>query len=317
MRIIYLGTPEFAVPTLEKLIAWKEAEVVAVVTQPDRPAGRGHHVYAPPTKLVADAHKIEVMQPEKLSKDTAVVDRMRALKPDVLVMAAFGQILKADVLELAPMKVLNLHGSLLPKYRGAAPINWSIINGEEHTGNTTMFSEAGVDTGPMLLKQVVPIAAETTAEDLARTMSITGATLVLDTLKQLQAGTLKSERQDDSQATMAPRLTKEMGVLDWTKSAVDLHNLVRGLVPWPGTWSYLAGAPLKVQSCRVLLTDSSGEKHKPGTLIVDADRVMVTCGANGQELVELLEVQPANKAKMKARDWVNGARITSGVILGI
>jgi methionyl-tRNA formyltransferase len=316
MRIIYLGTPEFAVPTLEKLLAWKEAEVVALVTQPDRPAGRGRHVFAPPTKIVAEAKKIEVLQPEKLSKDRAVVDRMRELKPDVLVMAAFGQILKPEVLEMAPMKVVNLHGSLLPKYRGAAPINWSIINGDAHTGNTTMFTEAGVDTGPMLLKQVVPIGPETTAEDLTTTMSITGAALVLDTLQRLQAGTLKPERQDDSQATMAPRLTKEMGVLDWTKSAVELHNLVRGLVPWPGTWSYHSGAPLKVQSCRVLLTDSSGERHKPGTLIVDPDRIMITCGATGQELLELLEVQPANKAKMKARDWVNGARITSGVVLG-
>lgn len=316
MRIIYLGTPEFAVPTFEKLIAWKEAEVVALVTQPDRPAGRGRHVFAPPTKLVAQAHGIEVLQPEKLSKAKDVVERMRQLKPDVLVMAAFGQILKNEVLEMAPMRVINLHASLLPQYRGAAPINWAIINGDEQTGNTTMVTEAGVDTGPMLLKQVVPIGPETTAEDLTNTMAITGATLVVDTLKQLQAGTLKPTPQDDAKATMAPRLTKEMGVLDWRKSSFELHNLIRGLVPWPGTWSFISGAVLKVLSARTLLTDSSGQRHQPGTVIVDSDRVMVTCGADGAELLELIDVQPANKSQMKARDWVNGARISSGAVLG-
>ncbi|HEY9793639.1 MAG TPA: methionyl-tRNA formyltransferase [Candidatus Obscuribacterales bacterium] len=316
MRIIYLGTPEFAVPTLEKLISWPEAEVVGLVTQPDRPAGRGKHIFAPPTKIVAQQRNIAIMQPEKLSRSPDVVQQMRDLKPDILVMVAFGQILKKEVLEMAPMGVLNLHGSLLPKLRGAAPINWAIINGETITGNTTMFTEAGVDTGPMLLKQNVPIGPDTTAEDLAHTMSITGAQLVIDTLTQLKAGTLKPTRQDDSQATFAPRLEKEMGVIDWKKNSQDLHNWIRGLVPWPGTWTLHSGNVVKITQARAMLTDKPDKDRQPGTIVLDEDRVLVSCGGAGEELLELLEVQPANKSRMKARDWVNGAHIKSGTVLG-
>jgi methionyl-tRNA formyltransferase len=179
-----------------------------------------------------------------------------------------------------------------------------------------MFSDSGVDTGPMLLKQKVPIGPDTTAEDLALTMSVTGASLIKQTLEQLQAGTLNAIKQDDAQATFAPRLTKEMGELDWSKSAQDLHNLVRGLVPWPGTWSYHNGAPLKIIHTRTILGDTPDSTTKPGTLIIDHDRVMVACGEGGKELLEILEVQPANKSKMQARDWVNGFRITSGTVLG-
>ena len=256
------------------------------------------------------------MQPEKLSRSPDVVQQMRDLKPDIIVMVAFGQILKNEVLQLAPMGVLNLHGSLLPKLRGAAPINWAIINGEPYTGNTTMFSEAGVDTGPALLKQRVPIGPDTTAEDLAQTMSITGAVLVIETLTQLQSGVLKPTRQDDAHATFAPRLTKDMGVLDWTKSSQDLHNLIRGLVPWPGTWSLHNNAVLKVNTARAMITDKPAAPVKPGTIVIEDDRIMVACGNQGEELLELLEVQPANKAKMPAKDWVNGAHVKAGTVLG-
>lgn len=316
MRIIYLGTPEFAVPTLEKLFAWPKAEVVGLVTQPDRPAGRGKHIFAPPTKLVAQAHDVPIFQPEKLSRSPEIVQSMRDLKPDILVMVAFGQILKKEVLEMAPMGVLNLHGSLLPKLRGAAPINWAVINGDSFTGNTTMFSDSGVDTGGMLLKQKVPIGPDTTSEDLAHTMSIVGAQLVIDTLIQLDAGTLKATVQDDSQATFAPRLTKEMGVIDWKKPSLELHNLIRGLVPWPGSWTYLNGAVLKVITARNVLSDQPEKGMPPGTVVIDDERLLVACGPDGKELLELIEVQPANKAKMKARDWVNGAHIKSGLLLG-
>ena len=316
MRIVYLGTPEFAVPTLEKLISSPAHEVVALVTQPDRPAGRGKHIFPPPTKVVAQAHGIEVLQPEKLSRSPDVVERMRQLKPDVLVMVAFGQILKKDVLTLAPFGVVNLHGSLLPKLRGAAPINWAIINGEVETGNTTMISDEGVDTGVMLLQQKVPIAPDASAEDLAHTMAVTGATLILQTLDQLAAGTLKPTPQDNAQATFAPRLSKDMGIINWRKSANDLHNLVRGLSPWPGTWTYINGQVLKIVHVTPMLGAQADGKTAPGTLVVDHERIMVACGENGEDLLELLEVQPANKAKMKARDWVNGARIASGTHLG-
>jgi methionyl-tRNA formyltransferase len=317
MRIIYLGTPEFAVPTLERLISWPHGEVVAVVTQPDRPAGRGRHVFAPPTKLLAEAHGIKVLQPEKLSKSPDVVQAMRDLNPDILVMVAFGQILKKDVLTMAPHGVVNLHGSLLPELRGAAPINWAIINGKTQTGNTTMFSDSGVDTGKMLLKQKVPIGPDMTAEELAETMSVVGADLVIETLERIRNGTIEPQVQDDSLATFAPRLTKDMGQIDWKKSAQEIHNLVRGLYPWPGTFTHLNGAVLKVVSTRTVSGSAGGAGTAPGTIVVEGGKVMVTCGADGSELLELVEVQPINKAKMSARDWMNGARLKSGVLVGV
>jgi methionyl-tRNA formyltransferase len=317
MRIIYLGTPEFAVPTLEKLIAWPHGEVVAVVTQPDRPAGRGRHIFAPPTKMVAEAHGIKVFQPEKLSRAPEVVLGMKELNPDVLVMVAFGQILKKEVLTLAPHGVLNLHGSLLPKLRGAAPINWAIINGETQTGNTTMYSDSGVDTGPMLLKQKVPIGPDMNAEELAETMSLAGADLVIETLERIRNNTIEPVVQDDSQATFAPRLTKEMGLIDWKRSAQEIHNWVRGLYPWPGTYTHLNGAVLKVVATRTTIGGSAPPGSAPGTMVVDGGKVMVTCGPDGRDLIELLEVQPPNKARMSAKDWVNGARLKTGIAVGV
>jgi methionyl-tRNA formyltransferase len=317
MRIIYLGTPEFAVPTLEKLIAWPHGEVVAVLTQPDRPAGRGRHIFAPPTKMIAEAQGIPVLQPEKLSRSPDVVQAMRDLSPDILVMVAFGQILKKEVLTMAPMGVLNLHGSLLPKYRGAAPINWAIINGESTTGNTTMFSDSGVDTGAMLLKQKVPIGPETTAEELAETMSVAGADLVIETLDKLRTKAIEPIAQDDSQATFAPRLTKEMGLIDWKKSSTEIHNLVRGLFPWPGTHTLLNGAVLKVMTTRTIVGGTAPTGTTPGTIMLDAGKVLVSCGTAGDDLLELIEVQPINKARMSAKDWVNGSRLKSGVLVGV
>lgn len=317
MRIIYLGTPEFAVPTLEKLIAWPHGEVVAVVTQPDRPAGRGRHLFAPPTKLLAEAHSIPVLQPEKLSKSPDVVQAMRDLQPDIMVMVAFGQILKKEVLTMAPHGVMNLHGSLLPKLRGAAPINWAIINGETHTGNTTMFSDSGVDTGKILLKQKVPIGPDMTAEELAETMSVAGAELVIETLERIRNGTIEPLVQDDSLATFAPRLSKDMGQIDWKKSAQEIHNLVRGLSPWPGTFTLMNGAVLKVVSTRTVSGSVDGAGTTPGTIVSDSGKVLVACGTTGDDWLELLEVQPPGKARMSARDWMNGARLKSGVLVGI
>lgn len=317
MRIIYLGTPEFAVPTLEKLLAWPHCQVVAAVTQPDRPAGRGKHIFAPPVKLLAEAHNIPVFQPERLSRSPDVVQGMRDLNPDILVMVAFGQILKKEVLTMAPLGVLNLHGSLLPKYRGAAPINWSIINGETVTGNTTMFSDSGVDTGMMLLKQEVPIGPDTTAEELSETMSRAGADLVIDTLERLRNKTIQPVAQNDAEATFAPRLTKDMGSIDWKKSGQEIHNLVRGLYPWPGTFTHLNGQVLKIITTRTTIGGSVPDGAAPGTLIVEGGKVLIACGENGRDLLELVEVQPTNKARMPAKDWVNGTRLKSGIAVGV
>lgn len=317
MRIIYLGTPEFAVPTLEKLLAWQHCKVVAVVTQPDRPAGRGKHIFAPPTKMVAEAHNIPVLQPEKLSRSPDVVQAMRDYQPDILVMVAFGQILKKEVLTMSPLGVLNLHGSLLPKYRGAAPINWAIINGETTTGNTTMFSDSGVDTGPMLLKQKIPITADMNAEELSETMSRAGADLVIETLERLRTKSIQPIVQDDSEATFAPRLTKEMGLIDWNKSAQEIHNLVRGLYGWPGTYTMFNAGVLKIVSTRTTIGGTVPSGTKSGTIFVEAGKVMVACGTAGDDMLELIDVQPPNKSRMSAKDWANGARLKTGVAVGV
>lgn len=312
MRIIYLGTPEFAVPTLEALLCDPEFEVVAVVCQPDRPKGRGNKMEAPPTKQVAEKHGIKVFQPIALAKAPEVVEAMSELKPDILVMVAFGQILKKAVLTLAPLGVVNVHGSLLPKLRGAAPINWAIINGDTMTGVTTMFTEAGVDTGPMLLKAEIPISEEMTASELSKTMSHVGAALLIDTLKRLKAGTLEPQRQDDSQFTYAPILTKEMGHLDFTRGAKDLHNLVRGLTPWPSTYAKLGGATVKIIKTRPA---DKGAPANCGTIFNEHGRLFVACGENGEERLEILTLQPESRGQMEAKNWLNGVRLEEGACL--
>lgn len=309
MKVIFLGTPEFAVPALERLIAWPECSVVALVTQPDRPSGRGNKVVPPPTKVVAQAHDIPVLQPEKLSKAPDIVQAMKDLVPDVLVTVAFGQILRKDVLYMAQHGVVNVHGSLLPKYRGAAPINWALINGETVTGVTTMFSDPGIDTGKMLLKREIPLTEDTNADELANIMAAVGADVLIDTLQGLKNGTIEAVAQDDAGATMAPRLSREMGQIDWSRSAQELHNLARGLFPWPGTFCQFKGTPLKVRRTRAGKPSTAATA---GDIVAVGDSVVVACGADGTDRLELIEVQPANRAPMKARDWANGAHIKPG-----
>jgi len=313
MRVIFLGTPDFAVPTLEKLIAWPEAEVVAVVAQPDRPAGRGNKLRKPATAQVAEAHGIQLLQPEKLSRSPETVEAMRVLEPDVLVMVAFGQILKKPVLYMAPHGVVNLHGSLLPKYRGAAPINWAIINGETTTGITTMFSDEGVDTGKMLLKRDVAIGPNATAGEIALELAVIGADLVIETLARLKDGRLEPQAQDDGLATYAPLLKKEMGRIDWSGPAQDIHNLVRGLMPWPGSYAQFQGAQLKITRTAPA-TLKRPESVAPGTITSVAGSITVACGADGRDRLELLEVKPENRGAMKARDWANGVRLQTGTV---
>lgn len=315
MRIIFLGTPEFAVPTLERLITWPKGEVVAVVCQPDRPSGRGRNVFPPPVKLVAQAHGITVLQPEKLSKSPETVEAMRAKRPDVLVMVAFGQILKEPVLAMAQYGTVNIHGSLLPAYRGPAPINWAIINGEAETGITTMFSDKGVDTGKMLLKQAVPIDSDMDSEQLSATLSLVGADLLVATLEGLLTGSIQAETQDESKATYAPLLKKELGLIDWSKPAQSIHNLVRGLYGWPGTHSHFQGGSLKISRTKVAKLDLS-PAAQPGEVVSVGERLLVACGESTDTVLELLEVQPPNKARMPARDWANGVRLSVGTTFG-
>lgn len=318
MRIIFLGTPQIAVPTLEKLIDWPKGEVVAVVTQPDKPKGRGKHLHMPPTKIVAEDFGIPVLQPIKLSKSPETVQAMKDLQPEVLVMVAFGQILKQPVLEMAPYGVVNLHASLLPKLRGPAPINWAIINGESSTGITTMFTDAGVDTGDMLLKREVPIEKDMNAEELGQVLAKAGANLVIETLEHMLVGSLRPEKQDNDQSTHAPMMGKELGIIDWQKPAQSIHNLVRGLVPWPGTSTTFDGKPLKIVKTRLpyRLVDISGQTSKPGEIVNIDDVLTIACGEDGSDRLEIIDVQPANKARMHAKDWANGVHLKPGQVLG-
>ncbi len=313
MKVLFLGTPEFAVPILKALIEADDFQVVGCVCQPDRPKGRGNKVQAPPVKLVAEEHNIPVLQPNKLSRSPEIVEAMRNLNPDVLVMVAFGQILKKVVLEMAPHGVINLHGSVLPKLRGAAPINWAIINGETKSGITTMKTDAGVDTGAMLLKKEVDIDENMTAEDLGHVLSEVGAPLILETLRAIRDNTITPEPQDDSQATYAPILSRETGTVDWEKPARNIHDLVRGLQPWPGAFAIFRDAHLKLHKTRLVadtdLESIGFQSLAPGTIVLKGQRLFIACGAQGKERLELLEVQPENKAKQNANAWANGVRL--------
>jgi len=322
VRVIYLGTPEFAVPTLKRLIEESDFEVVAAVCQPDRPKGRGNKIVAPPVKQTAEAHGIPVLQPEKLAKAPEIVEAMRSYNADVIVMVAFGQILKEVVLKMPPFGVINLHGSLLPHYRGAAPINWSILNGDTVTGITTMQTEAGVDTGPMLLKAEVEIGENMTAPELAEALSNIGAELIIKTLRGLKDGSVKPEKQNDDLATFAPILTKEMAEIDWTKTSWHIHNQVRGLVPWPGTSTVFRGVPLKIVKTEMVKDANAKQaphstpvaaQHSslaPGTIVSAGKEVLIACGPDGKERLRLLTVKPQGKGDIEARNWVNGAHLT-------
>lgn len=309
IRVLFLGTPDFAVPTLKELINFKDTVVVGAVCQPDRPAGRGNKLHVPPVKEVALEHGIPVLQPEKLSKSPETVEAMRALSPDLIVMVAFGQILKKNVLDLPPLGVMNLHASVLPKYRGAAPINWSIINGDTESGITTMFSDPGVDTGPMLLKKSVAITDEMTSEDLAHQLSTIGSKLVIETIEKIIDGTLQPIVQDSSQATFAPMLSKELGHIDWTNGAKAVHDLARGLLPWPTAATSFRSTPTKILKTKV--HENGSAKLAPGTILRDGEKVLVACG-DGSERLELITVQPANKNRMDAKAWANGLRLADG-----
>ena len=318
MRIIYLGTPQFAVPTLKKLIDEPGVEVVACVTQPDRPSGRGNKLMPPPVKQTAIEHGIPVLQPQKLARAPEIVQAMRDLAPDLIVMVAFGQILKKEVLTLAPMGVINVHGSLLPKLRGAAPINWAIINGDTITGVTTMYTEAGVDTGPMLLKAEIPIDKEMSSIDLTETMSHVGADLLIATVRGIVDGSVHPERQDDAQATLAPILTKEMGKLDFSASAERMHDLIRGLKPWPATTARFRDIDLKILETRLAdastFIDGRPLRDMPqGSLAMSTDgqHLYVVCGEIAKSILELTVVQPPNKNRMKASDWARGQNLSN------
>ncbi|HUA01502.1 MAG TPA: methionyl-tRNA formyltransferase, partial [Candidatus Aquilonibacter sp.] len=245
LRIVFCGTPAFAVPSLQHLIAQPDFQVEAVVTQPDRPRGRGREMAAPAVKEAALAAGIPVFQPEKIKADSAY-DEIKRLAPDVVVIIAYGQIISQRLIDIPRLGWVNLHASLLPKYRGAAPINWAILNGETTTGLTTMQIDAGLDTGPMLLKYETEIGRDETAPELTVRLAEAGAPLIAETLRGLDGGTIRAIPQDHSEATLAPPLKKEDGRIDWWLSARKIHNRIRGLQPWPGAFTTFRG-----KSCQI------------------------------------------------------------------
>ncbi len=307
LRVVFMGTPEFACPTLQRLVE-RGHEVVAVVTQPDRPKGRGQKPVPPPVKELAERHGIQVLQPARV-RAPEFVEQLREIAPDLVVVVAFGQILPKSLLEIPRYGCINVHASLLPRYRGAAPLNWCIINGETETGVTTMLMDVGLDTGDMLVKKATPIDPEEDARSLHDRLSILGAEALDDTLGLLAAGRLSPEKQDDSLSCYAPMLKKEDGLIDWNREPVAVRNLVRGMNPWPGAFTYLDGKLVKV--FRVATGEGLGV---PGT-VLKADREGIEVACNGGSLI-LLELQLEGKKRLFARDFLAGCRIGPGTVLG-
>jgi methionyl-tRNA formyltransferase len=315
LRVAFLGSPEFAVPTLKALLLAED--VVCVVTQPDKPAGRGQKLVAPAVKLVAEQAGVPVLQPRS-ARTPELAQALRDLRPDVAVVVAYGKILPQQVLDVPAHGCLNVHASLLPKYRGAAPIQWAIIRGETATGVTIMQLDAGMDTGPMLLSRVVPIHEGETAGELSPRLAAAGAELMLVAMERLKAGALVATPQEHAQHTMAPLLTKDDGVIDWTRPAAEIVNRVRGVDPWPGAHTTLGGEPLKMW--RASLVPGSGA---PGEVLgVDATGLIVACGGEGAGghgaagAVAIRELQLPGRKRLDARALVAGRPIPAGTRLG-
>jgi methionyl-tRNA formyltransferase len=309
MKLVFCGTPAFAVPVLEAVLAAGH-EVALVVTQPDRAAGRGMEMNVPPVKRTALAHGIPVVQPDKIRNNLEFRAQLEAIAPDAILVVAYGRIIPQWMLEIPRFGNINLHGSLLPKYRGAAPIQWAIANGEPVTGVTTMLLEAGLDTGPMLLARSVPVGEEETAEDLFVSLSAIGAELMVQTLTGLEDGTVHPVAQDHALATLAPILTREDGWIDFTRTAKQNHDRWRGFQPWPGAHTLLRGKKLIVHRMRI--ADGTAPE---GELRVDGDRMIVGCA--GPSALELVEVQMEGKRRMPAAEFLRGFQVRSGERLGL
>ena len=301
-RVVFLGTPAFAVPSLAALA--RTEEVTLVVTNPDRPAGRGRALTIPPVKAEAERLGIPVYQPEKARHPDSVA-RIAAERPDLIVVVAYGQILPQEVLDIPKRMCINVHASLLPRYRGAAPIHWAIARGETVTGVTIMKMDPGMDTGPMLHVRTLPIGEDDTAETMFPRLSVLGAQALTEALGMLRRGTLVETPQDGTMATYAPMLQKEHGRIDWGKSAREVRNLVRGMTPWPTACAELDGKTLKVLSASV--REGNGERGE--ILSVDRDGIVVACGEGA---VRLEKVQPEGGRAMSAWEYAQGRRVRKG-----
>ncbi|MGD0920574.1 MAG: methionyl-tRNA formyltransferase [Terriglobia bacterium] len=307
MQLIFCGTPQFAVPTLEKLLA-EGFTIELVISQPDEPSGRGYEVKPPPVKQLAEKAGIRVFQPAKL-KDPATQEFLSRYRPDAIVVVAYGRIIPPWMIDLPRLGCINLHASLLPKYRGAAPIQWALIRGERVTGVTTMKIDPGMDTGGILLMREEEIREDDTAETLAERLSVLGADLMVETLHALERGEITPRPQDHSQATLAPMLKKEHGRIDWSLTAQEIAWRVRGLYPWPGAYTTFRGKNLHVWAAAVSPTPAAGPLE-PATLAAERGRLFVACGQGTQ--LEIKELQVEGRKRLAARDFLNGVHLQPG-----
>ncbi len=308
MRVVFMGTPDFAVPCLEKLIEYG-CDVVGVFTQPDKPVGRKRIITPPAVKVSALKHGLDVYQPEKMRDGTAL-EIINSLKPDLIVVVAYGKILPKEILESAPLGCINIHGSLLPKLRGAAPIQWSVINGDEYSGVTSMMMNEGLDTGDMLVERKVKIEFTETSGELYDRLSYVGADVLEETLKKLETGTLERVPQNDEESTYAPLLSKELSNINWNESAMAVYNKIRGLNPWPVAVTYIDGIKYKIFASDYV----ENAKGKPGEIVENKKRLVVACGdGNG---ISIKTIQPDGKKQMDIISFLSGNRPEIGKIIG-
>ena len=310
LRILFCGTPTFAVPSLKHLLAQSDFEVAAVITQPDRPRGRGHEVSFSPIKEAALSANIPVFQPEKIRTPESE-QFLRDANPDAIVIIAYGQIIPARLLNIPRLGWINLHASLLPKYRGAAPIQWAIANGEAVTGVTSMRIDAGMDTGDIILQRETPIAPDETTPQLAERLAELGAPLIAETLRGLRDGTLTPKPQDHSGATLAPLLKKENGLIDWQQPAQVIYNRMRGFTPWPGAYSQFRGTACHLLGQPVSNSDSA---RTTGQILYDGKQLLVTCGQ--QSFFRVSHVKQEGRKQVSAVEFANGARLQPGERFG-
>lgn len=310
MKTVFMGTPDFAVPCLR--VVAENTDLALVVTQPDRPQGRGHKLKPPAVKEEAQKYGLKVIQPEKLKDNYEFLSMLKDIKPDLIVVVAYGKILRKEVLDIPVYGCVNVHASLLPKYRGAAPINWAIINGEKKTGITTMLMDTGLDTGDILLQESLDIEDDDTAGTLHDKLKVLGAKVLYDTLQMIESGKINRIPQDNSESTYAPVLDKNTGLIDWNKSAKDIVNLIRGTNPWPGAFTYYEGRVLKIWKAQVV------EPHKAGlageVIMSDEKKGLVVCCGEG--CISIQELQEPNSKKMSYMEYLRGHRIEEGKLLG-
>ncbi|QNI38021.1 methionyl-tRNA formyltransferase [Edaphobacter albus] len=310
MKLVFCGTPQFAVPTLEAALAAGH-EIALVLTQPDRPVGRDQKLQVPPVKQTALAHGIPVLQPDKIKNNTELRERLEAIAPDAILVVAYGRIIPQWMLDLPRYGNINLHGSLLPKYRGAAPIQWTVANGETVTGVTTMRLDAGLDTGPMLLAQAVPVREDETAVDVYENLAAVGAPLMVETLRRLKAGDLFPTSQEHAVASHAPILTREDGKIDFSRTAKQIYDRWRGFQPWPGAFTTLNGKKLIIHRMHPVEEHSLAD---PGVVRIEASTLFVACGSYTTLVLD--EVQLEGKRRMLAAELLRGYSINSGERLG-